>query len=177
MKKSTATAVLVVLTGILLVTIALLAPTAHAQPAPAASAPAVLTEADITFDSTCGDPGIGRQWSDRGDRKRGDIHYRDGQPGIRVGPKPSGWWSVCKMPPPPRDCPETAVEPWRGKGGWGYCVPAKHSLLRAQNVGRKWGVATAANTTTGRGSQVWECTRQPDGSAAWVLVRSNCNPG
>lgn len=141
----------------------------------ASSGAFALSEADITFNSPCGADGVGKQYSPANGRAEGEIHFREGVPGKRVGP--DGFWeSGCVMPRPKRDCPETAVDPWRGKDGWGYCVPAKHSLLREQIVGRKWGVATSPSTTLGRGSQVWECTRLPDGSAAWVLVRSSCSP-
>ena len=165
MKRTTAIAV-ISLYAVMLLAVAALTP-AYAQE---------LTEADITFDSACGASGVGRQWSDRGDRKRGDIHAREGQPGIRVGPKPNGWWSVCTMPPPPKDCPTQRIESWRGKDGWGYCEAAKHSVLRGSSVGIRRSVQTAPNTTTGRGSQTYECTRQPDGTAAWVFVRGYCSP-
>ena len=130
---------------------------------------AAYTDADITRNSACGAPGIGKVWSGP---RQGQIEAREGKAGYRVSKE--GWWSVgCVMPPPPRDCPEKAVDPWRGNDGWRLCTPAKHSVLRAQNIGREWSVYTAAGADPW-GSQRWRCERQADGSAAWVLVRSHC---
>ena len=143
-----------------------------AQPAPPASAP-VYTKADITRDTPCGAPGVGEVW---GGERRGQIEYRDGVPGVRVNS--AGMWSKgCKMPPPPKDCPETHVPPWRGEGGWHLCYPAKHAPLRARNVGEEWSTHTTAHpypTPGSRGEQRWRCERGADGLAHWVLVKSHC---
>lgn len=128
-----------------------------------------LTRDDITRDSECGAPGVGKVWSGP---NRGQIEAREGKAGYRVSKE--GWWSVgCTMPPAPKDCPKKAVEPWRGANGWRMCTPAKHSPLRARNVGGEWSTYTAAGANPA-GSQRWRCERQADGSAAWVLVRSHC---
>lgn len=96
-----------IVTLILAVALGALAPMAEAQqpPPPAASAPA-LTDADITRDSACGAPGIGRVWA--GERRE-QIEPRDGKEGYRVNE--AGYWEVgCKPPPPPpppAPCPGT----------------------------------------------------------------------
>lgn len=124
-------------------------------------------EADITRDTACGAKAIGKVWSGP---NRGQIEQRE-RAGVRVTAE--GWWAVCTMPPKPKDCAERAVTPWRGADGWRQCEAAKHSLLRAQNVGREWEVHTASGAATW-GSQRWRCERQPDGTADWTLVRSRC---
>ena len=140
-----------------------------ATPASAASAP-VYTKADITKDTPCGAPGVGEVW---GGERRGQIEYRDGVPGVRVNS--AGMWSKgCKMPPPPKDCPETHVTPWRGDGGWRLCTPAKHAPLRAQDVGQEWSTYTPAGREP-HGYQRWRCVRQQDGSAVWTIIVSHCH--
>ena len=142
---------------------------APAEPASAASAPA-YTKADITRDTPCGAPGIGEVWA--GER-RGQIERREGKPGVRVNS--AGYWAAgCKMPPPPKDCAEYHVDPWRGEGGWRLCVPAKHAPLRAQNVGQEWSTYTPAGREP-HGYQRWRCVRQQDGSAVWTLIVSHCH--
>lgn len=142
---------------------------APAAPASAASAP-VYTKADITRDTPCGAPGVGEVW---GGERRGQIEYRDGVPGVRVNS--AGMWAKgCKMPPPPKDCPETHVAPWRGDGGWRLCTPAKHAPLRAQDVGQEWSTYTPAGREP-HGYQRWRCVRQQDGSAVWTLIASHCH--
>ena len=139
-------------------------------PASAASAPKAYTKADITRDTPCGAPGIGEVW---GGERRGQIEYREGRPGVRV--LANGMWARgCKMPPPPKDCAEYHVDPWRGEGGWRLCVPAKHAPLRAQDVGQEWSTYTPAGREP-HGYQRWRCTRQPDGSAVWTLIVSHCS--
>lgn len=82
---------------LLVIALTLLPVLGYAQPAPAASAPAALTAADITFDSPCGAPGVGRVWA--GERRE-QIEPRDGQPSHRVNA--AGYWEVgCKPPAPP----------------------------------------------------------------------------
>ena len=145
------------------------AASAAATPASAASAP-VYTKADITKDTPCGAPGIGEVWA--GER-RGQIERREGKPGVRVNS--AGYWAAgCKMPPPPKDCAEYHVDPWRGEGGWRLCVPAKHAPLRAQNVGQEWSTYTPAGREP-HGYQRWRCVRQQDGSAVWTLIVSHCH--
>lgn len=144
---------------------------APAAPASAASAP-TYTREQITRDTPCGAPGIGEVY---GGEHRGTIEYRDGVPGVRVNS--AGMWAKgCKMPPPPKDCPETHVAPWRGDGGWRLCTPAKHAPLRAQDVGQEWSTYTPAGREP-HGYQRWRCVRQPDGSTAWTLIVSHCHGG
>ena len=73
---------------------------------PASAPAAALTEADITRDSACGSPGVGRVYA--GERRE-QIERREGKPGYRVTAE--GYWSVgCKAPappPPPKACPGT----------------------------------------------------------------------
>ena len=147
---------------------------AVAQPAApassAASAPRTYTKADITRNTPCGAPGIGEVWAGP---RQGQIEPREGKPGYRVNE--NGYWAVgCKMPPKAKDCPETHVPPWRGKGGWHLCYPAKHAPLRARNVGEEWSTQTAPVTPGSRGEQRWRCERGADGLAHWVLVKSHC---
>lgn len=143
---------------------------AQQAPLPAASAPSGPTEADITRDTPCGAPGVGRVWS--GERA-GQVEYRDGTPGVMVGA--SGYWaSGCKMPPPPKDCPEWMPPAWRGETGWRICYPAKAAPLRGRDVGQEWSVYTSASGPGANGMQRWRCERGADGRAAWTLVKGRC---
>lgn len=135
--------------------------------------PTPYTKADITKGTTCGASGIGEVW---GGPRRGQIEYRDGVPGVRVNE--SGLWAKgCKMPPIPKDCPETEVPPWPGKDG-ALCTPARLAPLRARNVGQEWSTQTTGfpyPTPGSRGESRWRCERQPDGSAKWVMLWSICH--
>lgn len=73
-----------------------------APAAPAASAPAqALTEADITYGTECGAPGVGRKWAGPNAEQ---IEQHPARPGYSVNKE--GYWSVgCKPPAPPPSPP------------------------------------------------------------------------
>ncbi len=123
---------------------------------------AQLTDADITRNTECGSPGVGKVWS--GPRK-GAIEPREGKPGYRVSAE--GWWSVgCKMPPKPRDCPERKAPSWLVDGR--LCQPVQGQMLPARNAPFTHDVK-ADPKLMNAGIQHWKCT--PDG---WVAVRASC---
>lgn len=137
------------------------------------SAYAQLTEKDITYNSKCGSEGVGMQFSATETRAKDEIHRRDGEPGHYVT-KNGYWTSGCTMPAKPKDCAPRAVDPWSGKNGWGLCVPAKYSILRAHNEGITQQVHTAANKPGSSGYQTWTCVKKSDGTFGWELNSSVC---
>lgn len=145
---------------------------AIAQPASPASAPQALTEADITYASACGAPGVGRQYSAAKGRPKGLIHAREGAPGVRVGPAPNGYWTAgCQMPPPAKDCPSRAAPGWVGLAGH-YCQPTQRTVP-GRDVGREVQLVPGPSASN-RGSHVLACHRMADGTAGWVVVSSYC---
>ena len=136
------------------------------------------TEADITYNSVCGAAGIGKQFSPTATRAKDEIHYRDPTPKHRVNE--NGYWtSGCKMPVPVKvGCTEMVVPPWRGKNGWGYCTPAKYSILHAHKEGVRQQVVTPSKPASGGvGSQTWKCVKKEDGTFEWIKQKSYCTPG
>ena len=138
---------------------------AAAQPAPAASAPRVYTEADITRNTPCGAPGIGEVYAGP---RQGQIEPREGKPGYHVNE--NGYWSVgCKMPPRPKDCRAQKVPPWTVDGH--TCVTVR--TLPERNVPATQIVRGDPAMGTW-GHQEWRCKRQPDGTRGWVMTFQMC---
>lgn len=130
-----------------------------------------LGEADITYSTVCGAPGVGRQFSATKDKPKGLIHAREGIPGVRVGPAPNGYWtSNCKMPPPPKDCPSLIAPSWVGSAGY-YCQPTQRTVP-GRDVGREVELVSG-QTASNRGSHILACHKLPNGPA-WVVVSSYC---
>lgn len=138
---------------------------APAEPASAASAPA-YTKADITRDTPCGAPGVGEVW---GGERRGQIEYRDGVPGVRVNS--AGMWSKgCKMPPPPKDCPERKAPAWVIDGR--FCQPVHGRMIPGRNA--PFGHDVRSDPTLRNvGIQRWRCEKI-DGVAEWRSVGATC---
>ena len=136
-----------------------------ATPASAASAP-VYTKADITKDTPCGAPGVGEVW---GGERRGQIEYRDGVPGVRVNS--AGMWSKgCKMPPPPKDCPERKAPAWVIDGR--FCQPVHGRMIPGRNA--PFGHDVRSDPTLRNvGIQRWRCEKI-DGVAEWRSVGATC---
>lgn len=139
-----------------------------AGPAAPASSPATYTKADITKNTACGAFGVGEVWS--GPRK-GTIEPRE-KPGYLVGPE--GYWvSGCKMPEPPRDCPEKRVPSWT-VGGY-MCHPPEGKTVPARNAPFTYDVRAGQNYRHD-GRIYYACRRKPDGTTDWVDVRMTCAP-
>lgn len=132
------------------------------------AAPA-LAQTDITPDSVCGAPAVGRN------AVTGVVvTYDPPNAGLSQRVGADGVWVGCVIPPPPLPCKQSKIMPWSasaaGTVGRNFCYPTSSHL-----PARKEGVtATVVGITPGvpsdtRGVQTWRCTA--DG---WRLNKSYC---
>lgn len=155
-----------VLTVVSLVAIAFasLAIIAIAWPTPAhgqASAPASAASAPdpVTYDSACGAAAVGRSIRD----ERVIMGQYDGQ---RVNAR--GYWEVCTMPRPPRDCESMPAPRWFASGRW--CDPLQPTI-HAGDLGQ----VRRVNQAGFRGGwRDYQCLQRADGVRRWVPLRSTC---
>lgn len=124
---------------------------------------------NITYDSPCGAPGVGRNA-----RTGVVVTYDPPDTGFSQRVGVDGTWISCSFPPPPLTCKSIKLMPWNdskpGTVGRNFCFPTSSHL-----PARKAGVsATVVGTPPGvssdqRGAQQWSCT-----PAGWRLVSSYC---
>lgn len=144
--------------------------TPAATPAPAASAPDLV----LTPDTACGQPGVGIAGA-TGLPERRDVV----PPNKRVNR--DGHWVMdpkCASVKPPKDCPEQlAPTQWQVKGK--VCVRPQGATLPGRNVGPADVTVFSAGYFLAtppyrRGTQTYECQRDAEGAAAWVLIKQYC---
>lgn len=139
--------------------VAVVVPTpAHGQPAAPASAASAPSD-PVTYDSACGAPGVGKSIRD----ERIIMGQYEGQ---RVNAR--GYWEVCVMPKPPRDCESMPAPRWFAGGAW--CDPLQPTI-HAGDLGQ----VRRINQADFRGGwRDYQCLQRADGVRRWVPLRSTC---
>lgn len=157
----------------LVVGLLLLPLVAMAQPAPAASA-ASAPDLVLTRDTACGAPGVGIAGATGLPEKRDVV-----PPNKRVNS--DGHWVMdpkCMQSKPPKDCPEQpAPTYWQVRNK--VCVSPPGAKIPGRSVSPADVTVFSAGYFSAtppyrKGTQTYECQRDPEGATGWVLIKQYC---